>query len=74
METSQSPIEKAVAILGGTNAAARALGLKPPSVSRWLKNKRAPANRCIDIEKLTKGAVTRYALRPDIFGPRAPRR
>jgi DNA-binding transcriptional regulator YdaS (Cro superfamily) len=63
-----TPLEKAIAIIGGTNATARALGIKPPSVSKWLRKGRAPAERCRDIEKLTKGKVTRYELRPDVFG------
>jgi DNA-binding transcriptional regulator YdaS (Cro superfamily) len=27
-----------------------------------------PADRCLPIERATGGAVTRYDLRPDIFG------
>jgi DNA-binding transcriptional regulator YdaS (Cro superfamily) len=73
METNQSPVEKAVALIGGTNATARALGIKPPSVSRWLRNQRVPAEWCLALEALTKGQVTRYELRPDIFGPKPTR-
>lgn len=64
----QSPLEKAIAIIGGTNATARALGIKPPAVSRWRRTGQVPVNRCPDLERLTNGAVTREALRPDIFG------
>jgi DNA-binding transcriptional regulator YdaS (Cro superfamily) len=45
----------------------------PPAVSLWLKKNRAPSQRCIAIEEFTKGLVTRYQLRPDVFGP-APQR
>ncbi len=31
--------------------------------------RRVPAHRCLAIEAATKGAVTRYELRPDVFGP-----
>lgn len=33
----------------------------------WLKNT-PPANRCLAIEAATNGAVTRYELRPDVYG------
>lgn len=66
-------LEKAIALIGGTMAAARAFGIKPPSVSRWLAKGHAPADRCLKLAQLTKNAVTVYELRPDVFGP-APRR
>lgn len=58
--------KKAVEILGGTIAAASKLGVKPPAVSDWLAKKRPiPIKRCVQIEELTQGAVTRRDLRPD---------
>ena len=38
------------------------------SVSRW---RRIPAHRCLEIEAIT--GISRYRLRPDIYGP-APKR
>jgi DNA-binding transcriptional regulator YdaS (Cro superfamily) len=61
-------LEKAIALIGGTMAAARAFGIKPPSISRWLSKGRAPSDRCLRLQQLTKGAVTVHELRPDVFG------
>lgn len=62
-------IEKAVHVANGPSALAKALGIKPPSVVQWLKGVRpVPAGRCIAIEQATGGQVTRYELRPDVFG------
>jgi DNA-binding transcriptional regulator YdaS (Cro superfamily) len=45
------------------------LGISPVLISQWSSGSRqVPAERCVPIEKATKGAVTRYELRPDIFG------
>jgi DNA-binding transcriptional regulator YdaS (Cro superfamily) len=46
---------------------AKELDISVMSVSKW-KSKGIPANRCKEIEVLTKGAITRKQLRPDIFG------
>ncbi|GGD58015.1 YdaS family helix-turn-helix protein [Pseudoxanthomonas indica] len=48
-------------------ALARVCGQKPQAVTRWLKTK-APAKHCVAIEEATGGVVTRYDLRPDVFG------
>jgi DNA-binding transcriptional regulator YdaS (Cro superfamily) len=69
-------IAKAVEILGGAAAAARALGVSPQAVSFWLAGKRAPsAETCIAIERATSGEVAVEDLRPDIDWSvvRAPR-
>lgn len=47
---------------------AAALGVSAEAVRKWERS-RAPAERCIEIEKLSGGAVSRYDLRPDVFGP-----
>jgi len=36
------------------------------AVSKWEGG--IPANRCILLEQISGGAVTRYQMRPDIFG------
>jgi DNA-binding transcriptional regulator YdaS (Cro superfamily) len=36
--------------------------------------KRCPSGRVLQVERATGGKVTRYKLRPDIFGEEAPRR
>jgi len=45
------------------------LGVTQGLVSQWLKGVTAiTPERAIDIEDATEGQVTRYDLRPDIFG------
>ncbi|KAB8312269.1 helix-turn-helix domain-containing protein [Erwinia endophytica] len=60
-------IEKACQSVGSQAALARCLGLSPPTVNQWVSGKRPiPAERCLDIEKATLGAVTCEELRPDV--------
>lgn len=40
-------------------------GVSRAAVRKW---KRVPAEYCRAIEKATEGALTRYQLRPDVFG------
>ena len=54
-----STISKAVELLGGPAAAARALAVSPQAVSFWLSGRRLPsAETSIAIEKATAGVVT----------------
>ena len=64
-----TPIEKAVEVAGGQTALATSLGIKQAHVWNWL-NRGTPvtASLCVAIERATGGAVTRYELRPDVFG------
>jgi DNA-binding transcriptional regulator YdaS (Cro superfamily) len=42
------------------------LGVTPTTVSEWRSGKRpVPIERCVDIERITGGVVTRQHLRPD---------
>jgi DNA-binding transcriptional regulator YdaS (Cro superfamily) len=51
---------------GGQTALARALGLRSQgSISRWVATGRVPAERVLDIERIT--GVSRRALRPDLY-------
>jgi DNA-binding transcriptional regulator YdaS (Cro superfamily) len=53
--------------VGGQAALARILAVKPPTVNQWIKGDRpVPADRCVDIEKATAGAVRCEDLRPDV--------
>lgn len=74
METNPiDQLKKAVVISGGQAALARKIGTKQQHISWWLnKSKRVPAERVLAIESATNGAVTRYDLRPDVFGPAPP--
>lgn len=63
-----SPLARAIDIVGGQSALSRAIGCKQQSVWNWLhKQKRVPAEFCIQIERATGGKVTRHELRPDIY-------
>jgi len=46
-------------------------GISPPALSYW---KRVPSEHCIDLEVASEGAVTRYEMRPDVFGVSPDRR
>lgn len=49
---------------------ARALDVTPGMVWQWKEGMRkVPADRVLAIETATGGQVTRYELRPDVFGP-----
>jgi DNA-binding transcriptional regulator YdaS (Cro superfamily) len=58
-------LKQAIELVGGVAALARRVGVTSQAVSQWT---RAPAKRVLGIEGATGGKVTRYALRPDIFG------
>ena len=62
-----SPIEIAVAKAGNTSTLARSLGISHTAVRKWRLLGRPPAERVLEIERVT--GVSRYELRPDVFGP-----
>lgn len=62
-DTEISPKDRAVAAVGGVTKLAEAIGVTRSAVSQWL---RVPADRVIDVERVS--GVSRYELRPDIFG------
>jgi len=62
-----TPIKKAAEILGGFSELAIACGVTQQATYKWLW-KQVPASRCLQIETLTKGKISRYELRPDVFG------
>jgi DNA-binding transcriptional regulator YdaS (Cro superfamily) len=49
-------------------AFAALVGVTQSRVSQWISGERVPAERVLAIEFATAGAVTRYDLRPDLFG------
>lgn len=59
-----TPIDKAAQVVGGRAALARALGITSQAVYKW---RRVPAERVIDVERATRGLVTRHELRPDLY-------
>lgn len=64
-----SPLETAINLAGGVPAVAKALDISQPAVHRWRARGKAPADRVIYLERATNGKVSRYELRPDVFGP-----
>jgi DNA-binding transcriptional regulator YdaS (Cro superfamily) len=58
--------KKLIAFFGNQEKAAKELSITQATVSRWQKNN-IPIKWAIECEKLTKGAITRQELRPDIF-------
>jgi DNA-binding transcriptional regulator YdaS (Cro superfamily) len=67
-----TPIQLAIQAVGSQSDLARLLStpdnpVLAQHINNW-KKRGVPAERCIAIETATAGAVTRYDLRPDVFG------
>ena len=60
-------LQEAILQAGGLRALSRQLGIGHTAILRW---DRAPALRVLEIERLT--GVSRYRLRPDVYGPEPP--
>ena len=75
-----TPIQRAVTLVGGQSALARALEPPPTpqAVQKWCATGKVPVSRVLGIEALTGGRVTRHELRPDIYpdaaAKKAPRK
>lgn len=68
--TMKEALQKAVDLAGGQSSLAKAIGVKQQHVWNWLNRDGKPAaEHVLAIEAATDGAVTRYELRPDVFGP-----
>lgn len=61
-------LSKAIELADGVTRMAEKLGLRQSVVSNWKRRGQVPAERCLAIEQVTGGEVTRYELRPDVFG------
>ena len=62
-----NPMQIACDLLHGQAALAREIGVSPQAVGKWVKAKQPPPKRVIAIERATRGRVTRYDLRPDLY-------
>jgi DNA-binding transcriptional regulator YdaS (Cro superfamily) len=62
-------IAKAVRIAGSQTALGKLVRVSPQAVQKWVENGFVPARRCRAIEKALAGAVTRYELNEEAFGP-----
>lgn len=59
------PISLACKIVGSQARLALLVGVTPSAVNQWISgNRPVPIERCVAIEKATKGMVTRKDLRP----------
>lgn len=68
----KTPIVKAVEACGGQARLAEKVGVSLSAVNQWVHGLRpVPPARCLDIEGAAGGVVTRYDLRPDVFGEAA---
>jgi len=69
----QTPEERAlgraIELAGGHSAVSKELGISVQAVYKW---RRAPVERCADLERMSGRKVRRQDLRPDIFGPVRP--
>lgn len=55
---------EAIRLAGGPGAVGQALGISREAVQQW---RRCPAERAIQLERLTGGQITRHELRPDLY-------
>jgi len=66
-----NPLNEAIKRAGGVSRLARQLGVTQGAVSGWkIYGGRVPPARVLAVESLT--GVSRYVLRPDIFGYSPP--
>ena len=70
---SNESIVLAVECVGSQSTLAQKLNVSPQFVSQLASGSRpVPATLAPKIEEATKGTVTRYDLRPDVFGSAPP--
>jgi DNA-binding transcriptional regulator YdaS (Cro superfamily) len=58
-------LTEAIERAGGLQALGRMLGISKQAIDQW---RRVPAERVLEVERLT--GISRYQLRPDVFGKR----
>lgn len=61
--------ERAIAAAGGASSLASRIGERPNVVGNWKLRGQVPAEKVIAVEAAISGAVSRYELRADVFGP-----
>ncbi|MGR3482375.1 YdaS family helix-turn-helix protein [Salipiger marinus] len=61
-------IQRAIRHHGSQSKLAEAAGCSQQQISYLLKAKRISADMAVKIDLATAGAVSRYEMRPDIFG------
>ena len=66
MQNAQSALVTAIEKMGSQVALAKACEVTPQAVNQWVGKGKPPADKVLAIEAAT--GVSRYELRPDIFG------
>lgn len=66
---SDSALSQAIKLANGPVALSRLLGISSQAIAQW---KRCPADRVLEVERIT--GVSRFDLRPDVFGESPLRR
>lgn len=59
-------LQLAIDHFGSQAKLARAIGRSQQVINNWIRRKSIPAERCIDIDRATNGAVRCEDLRPDV--------
>lgn len=65
MRPTHPALEDAIKAAGSQQALANLLGVKSPSITEWKARQRIPAERVLEVERLT--GVSRHDLRPDLY-------
>lgn len=60
-------MQKAIEAAGGITELARRVGVTRQRVQYWV-DRHCPAEHCLKVETATDGLVSRYELRPDVYG------
>lgn len=61
----KKPITDAISAAGGVTKLAKLIGITHSAILQWDK---VPPGRALDVERATESRVTRYEMRPDVFG------
>lgn len=64
----ETPLARAIALVGGQSELARRIDVTQQQVWKWLQSGRPAPESVRAIERATDGRVSRYDLRPDVFG------
>jgi DNA-binding transcriptional regulator YdaS (Cro superfamily) len=62
-----TPIEIVLKHFGSPSETAAALGVKPMTVSQWIRRNRIPLVHAVNIEIVTCGVIAKEMVRPDVF-------
>ena len=62
-----SLIERICVEVGSQVLLARGLGIGKMAITQWKLRDRIPAAHVLAIERLTRGAVQRHEMRPDLY-------